>query len=219
MSLPQLRTLPMAITVSLVEDDRDTRERLELLLNGAANVRCLKTYATGEDALRGIPAVRPDVVLVDINLPGMSGIECVIRLKTKMKDLRVLMLTTYEDSERIFDSLRAGASGYLLKKSGYAELIHAIEQIHAGGAPMSMQVARQVVGYFHQFQRSASEMEKLTSREQEILALLAKGCLNKEISDQLNISVSTVSTHVQHIYEKLHVQSRTAAAAKFFGRG
>lgn len=209
----------MAITVSLVEDDRETRERLEVLLNGAANVRCLTSYASGEEALRGIPAERPDVVLVDINLPGMSGIECVVRLKAKLRELRVLMLTTYEDSERIFDSLRAGASGYLLKKAGYAELIQAIEQIHAGGAPMSMQVARQVVGYFHQFQRTASDMEKLTSREQEILALLARGCLNKEISDQLNISVSTVSTHVQHIYEKLHVQSRTAAAAKFFGRG
>ncbi|HZP60300.1 MAG TPA: response regulator transcription factor [Opitutaceae bacterium] len=209
----------MAITVSLVEDDRETRERLEVLLNGAANVRCLTSYASGEEALRGIPAEKPDVVLVDINLPGMSGIECVIRLKAKLRELRVLMLTTYEDSERIFDSLRAGASGYLLKKAGYAELIQAIEQIHAGGAPMSMQVARQVVGYFHQFQRTASDMEKLTAREQEILALLARGCLNKEISDQLNISVSTVSTHVQHIYEKLHVQSRTAAAAKFFGRG
>jgi len=209
----------MAITVSLVEDDRETRERLEVLLNGAANVRCLTSYASGEEALRGIPAEKPDVVLVDINLPGMSGIECVIRLKARLRELRVLMLTTYEDSERIFDSLRAGASGYLLKKAGYAELIQAIEQIHAGGAPMSMQVARQVVGYFHQFQRTASDMEKLTAREQEILALLARGCLNKEISDQLNISVSTVSTHVQHIYEKLHVQSRTAAAAKFFGRG
>ena len=216
-SAPQ--KLPMAITVSIVEDDRETRERLELLLNGAANVRCLCTYASGEEALRDIPMEKPDVLLVDINLPGMSGIECVARLKAKLKDLRMLILTTYEDSERIFDSLRAGASGYLLKKTGYAELVQAIEQMHAGGAPMSMQVARQVVDHFHQFQRAASDMEKLTSREQEILALLAKGCLNKEISDQLNISVSTVSTHVQHIYEKLHVQSRTAAAAKFFGRG
>jgi len=207
------------IKVSIVEDDRETLQSLTRLLGGAPNVQCLKSYSRGEDALTGVPVEKPDVLLVDINLPGISGIECVGALKSKLPNLRVLMLTSYQDSDRIFDSLRAGASGYLLKKSGYAELLQAIEQIHEGGAPMSMQVARQVVEHFHQIQKATSEVEQLTAREQEILALLAKGCINKEISDQLGISVNTVSTHLQHIYEKLHVQSRTAAAAKFLSRG
>ena len=209
----------MPITVSIVEDDPHTRENLLKLLGGATQVRCLGSYATGEEALRGIAAEKPDVALVDINLPGMSGIECVAKLKLKLPALRVLMLTTYAESDRIFDSLRAGASGYLLKKAGYAELIDAIGELYAGGAPMSTQIARQVVDYFHRIQKPASDMEKLTSREQEILTLLAKGYLYKEISEKLNISMSTVSTHLQHIYEKLHVQSRTEATAKYFGQG
>ena len=207
----------MPITVSIVEDVPKTRESLLRLLSRAAHVRCAESYATGEEALRGIPAQKPDVALVDINLPGMSGIECVAKLKLKMPGLRVLMLTTYEDSDRIFDSLRAGASGYLLKKAGYAGLVQAIDEVHAGGAPMTAQVARQVVEHFHRIQKPASDVEKLTAREQEILALLVKGYLYKEISDQLKISMSTVSMHLQHIYEKLHVQSRAEAAAKFFG--
>jgi DNA-binding NarL/FixJ family response regulator len=207
----------MPITVSIVEDDPKTREILLKLLSRAAHVRCLGNYATGEEALRGIPAEKPEVALVDINLPGMSGIECVAKLKLKMPELRVLILTTYEDGDRIFDSLRAGASGYLLKKAGYAGLIRAIDEIHAGGAPMSAQVARQVVEHFHQIQKPASEVEQLTAREQEILALLVKGYLYKEIGERLDISMSTVSMHLQHIYAKLHVQSRAGAAAKFFG--
>jgi DNA-binding NarL/FixJ family response regulator len=208
----------MPIAVSIVEDEPKTRESLLRLLSCAPNVRCLGSYATGEEALRGIPTEKPDVALVDINLPGISGIECVAKLKTKLPALRVLMLTTYEERDSIFDSLRAGASGYLLKKAGYAGLIQAIDDIYAGGAPMSAQVARQVVEHFHRIQKPASDMEKLTAREQELLALLAKGYLYKEISERLNISMSTVSTHLQHIYEKLHVQSRTEAAAKFFGQ-
>jgi len=209
----------VAIKVSIVEDDRETLESLTRLLSGSANVRCLTSYPTGEQALAGVPLEKPDVLLVDIHLPGISGIECVSMLNSKLPKLRILMLTSYGDSERIFHSLRAGASGYLLKKSGYTELIQAIEEIHAGGAPMSMQVAREVVEHFHKIKKAASDVERLTSREQEILALLAQGRLNKEIGDELGISVNTVGNHVQHIYEKLHVQSRTAAAAKFFGRG
>jgi DNA-binding NarL/FixJ family response regulator len=208
----------MSIAVSIVEDEPRTRESLLRLLGRAPRVRCVGNYATGEDALRGIPADNPEVVLVDINLPGMSGIECVAKLKLKLPRLRVLMLTTYGDSDRIFDSLRAGASGYLLKNAGYAGLIEAIDEVHAGGAPMTAQVARQVVEHFHRIQKPASEMEKLTAREQELLGLLVKGYLYKEISERLNISMSTVSMHLQHIYEKLHVQSRAEAAAKFFGR-
>jgi len=208
----------LPITVSIVEDEPKTRESLRRLLDCATHVRCLGSYSTGEEALPGILAERPDVALVDINLPGISGIECVAKLKAKMPGLRVLMLTTYADSERIFDSLRAGASGYLLKKSGYAGLVQAIDELHAGGAPMSAQVARQVVDHFHRIEKPDSDMEKLSPREQEILALLAKGYLYKEISERLKISMSTVSTHLGHIYEKLHVQSRTEAAAKYFGR-
>jgi DNA-binding NarL/FixJ family response regulator len=208
----------MAITISIVEDEHSTRQTLLKLLEGAPDVSCLNSYRTAEEALAGIPDEKPEIVLIDINLPGMSGIECVARLKAKMPFLRVLMLTTYEDSDVIFNALRAGASGYLLKKTGYDELIGAIKELHAGGAPMSMQVARQVVNHFHQIREPASDMEKLSAREQVILTLLAKGYLNKEISHELQISLSTVSTHLEHIYEKLHVHSRTEAAAKFFGK-
>ena len=209
----------MPITVSIVEDHRDTRENLTALLHGATSLRCLSSYPTGEKALRGIPSERPDVALVDINLPGMSGIECVSKLKAQLPGLHVLMLTTYEESDLIFDSLRAGANGYLLKNMPPDELIQALEQVQAGGAPMSMQIARKVVQHFHRAQQSTSEVETLSPREYEVLALLAKGCLYKEIADQLGIGLGTVRTHQRRIYEKLHVQSRTEAAVKFLRLG
>jgi DNA-binding NarL/FixJ family response regulator len=208
----------MPITVSIVEDDKETRESLAALVGGAPGLRCVSTYANGEDAVRGIAAGKPDVALVDINLPGRSGIECVAELKARVPRLQVLMITTYEERDLIFRSLRAGASGYLLKKTSRTKLIEAIEEVHGGGAPMSMQIARKVVNHFHEIRQPASDVEKLTPREQEILALLAKGSLYKEIGDVLGISIGTVRTHVKHIYEKLHVQSRSKAAAKFFGR-
>jgi DNA-binding NarL/FixJ family response regulator len=208
----------MAISISIVEDVQDTRNGLRELLNGATGLACLSTYANAEDALTGVPAEKPDVVLVDINLPGMNGIECVAKLKVQLPQLRALMMTTYEDRDLIFNSLRAGASGYLLKNVTHGELIQAIEQVHAGGAPMSMQIARKVVEHFHQIAKPSSDVEKLTDREKEILGLLAEGYLYKEISDQLGISFHTVKTHIHVIYEKLHVQSRTQATAKFFGR-
>jgi len=207
------------ITVSIVEDHAGTRKSLEALLAGASGFHCLNVYATAEDALRGIPSATPDVALVDINLPGMSGIECVRKLKHLFPALKVLMLTTYEESELIFNSLRAGASGYLLKKMAAVELLPAIEQVHAGGAPMTMQVARKVVDHFHQMDQTASDVEKLTPREQETLALLAKGFLYKEIGDRLGVSVNTVKRHLHAIYEKLHVQSRTEATAKYLQSG
>ena len=203
------------ITVSIVEDHAGTRRSLEALLDGAPGFRCLGAYATAEEALRGIPATPPNVALVDINLPGMSGIECVAKLKGTFPALKILMLTTYEEGELIFNSLRAGASGYLLKKMASSELIPAIEQVHAGGAPMSMQVARKLVDHFHEIHKTATEVEKLTPREQETLGLLAKGFLYKEIGDRLGVSVNTVKRHLQAIYEKLHVQSRTEATAKY----
>jgi len=206
------------ITVSIVEDHAGTRRSLEHLLAGAPGFRLLNAYATGEEALRGMTAAPPEVALVDINLPGISGIECVARLKQQFPALKVLMLTTYEESELIFNSLRAGASGYLLKKMAAAELLQAIEQVQAGGAPMTMQVARKVVEHFHQIRQTASEVERLTPREQETLALLAKGFLYKEIGDKLGVTVNTVKRHLHAIYEKLHVQSRTEATAKYLER-
>jgi len=209
--------MKMPIRISVVEDDQDTRENILLLLRDEPRLRCCSAYGDGETALPGILAERPEVALVDINLPRMSGIECVGLLTARLTELQVLMLTKYEESDLIFDSLRAGASGYLLKKNLAAELLPAIEQVHAGGAPMSMQIAREVVGYFNQLGKP-SEVEKLSKREQEVLALLAKGYLYKEIGDILGITVETVRVHGKHIYEKLHVRSRTEAAAKYFGR-
>jgi DNA-binding NarL/FixJ family response regulator len=194
------------------------RESFAALLNEAPGLRCVGAHATGEDAVARIPLEEPDVALVDINLPGMSGIECVAKLKTRLPKLQVLMLTRYEQSDLIFSSIRAGASGYLLKNTPPVELIQAVEQVHVGGAPMSMQIARKVIDHFRQIQQPASDVEKLTPREQEILELLSKGCYYKEISNQLGISMNTVRTHLQHIYEKLHVQSRTAAVLKYLGR-
>jgi DNA-binding NarL/FixJ family response regulator len=206
------------IKVSIVEDNRGTRESLAELLERAPRLSCVGVHANGEEALRQIPGEQPDVVLMDINLPGMSGIECVARLKRQLPATQVLMLTTYDESDLIFDSLHKGASGYLLKNLPPSELIEAIEQVQAGGAPMSMQIARKVVNHFHQIRSPQSDMQRLTPREQEILALLAKGYLYKEIADQLGISLSTVRAHLHAVYEKLHVQSRTEAVVKYLGR-
>ncbi|HEV2456652.1 MAG TPA: response regulator transcription factor [Verrucomicrobiae bacterium] len=206
------------IKVSIVEDNRGTRESLTELLGRAGMLSCVGAHSNGEEALAKIPLEQPDVVLMDINLPRMNGIECVARLKERLPKTQVLMLTTYEESDLIFDSLRRGASGYLLKNMSAAELVQAIEQVHAGGAPMSMQIARKVVNHFQQIKTPQTEMEKLTRREQEILAALAKGFLYKEIADQLGISLSTVRAHLHTVYEKLHVQSRTEAVVKYLGR-
>jgi DNA-binding NarL/FixJ family response regulator len=208
----------MPITVAIVEDDQGSRESLVALLAKTPNVRCVGAYASGETALKEIPATKPEVALVDINLNGgMDGIRCVGLLKRHLPELRMLMLTRHTESDLIFSALRAGASGYLLKKMIPGELISAIEQVQAGGAPMSMQIAREVVDYFHRIKQPASHLEKLSKREQEVLALLAKGYLYKEIADLLGITLDTVRVHAKHIYEKLHVHSRTEAAMKFLG--
>ena len=208
----------MSIKISIVEDQHDMRHSLVEWLDHAPNLRCVGAHATAEQALQQIPGENPDVVLMDINLNGMSGIECVSRLKHKLPKIQVLMLTTYEDGDTIFDSLRAGANGYLLKNMPQEELVRAVEQVHSKGSPMSLQIARKVINHFHRDSPAASELEQLTARELEILRLLAKGYMYKEIADQLAISMSTVRTHVSAIYEKLHVQSRTAAAMKLVGR-
>ena len=208
----------MAVTLSIVEDVPGPREGLLELFRRSPDIVCLSAYATGEEAVRGIPQERPQVALVDINLPGMSGIECVEQLKRLYPTLQVLMLTTYEESDLIFNSLRAGANGYLLKNMPAEELVEAVRQVHAGGAPMSMQIARKVVAHFHQVKPAPGAMGELSKRENEVLRLLAKGFLYKEISDQLDISMSTVRTHIHAVYEKLHVQTRTEAVLKFLGR-
>lgn len=208
----------MSITVSLVEDHRETRKTLGALLDRAPTIRRVGSHSSAETALDAIPAERPDVALIDINLPGMSGIDLVAKLKAKLPGLHVLILTSYEETQLIFDALRAGASGYLLKKSVPAELLPAIELVYGGGAPMSVQIAREVVKYFHQADQRDDEVARLAPREQEILALLAKGHLYKEIGDQLHLSTQTVKWYLHRIYEKLHVQTRTEAAAKFLNR-
>lgn len=206
------------IRVALVEDHRGTRESLMEVVNRATGLQCSGAYRDGESALEGISPETTDVVLMDINLPGISGIECVARLKAKSPKLQVLMLTTYEEGDLIFESLRAGASGYMLKNMPPSELINAVEQVHAGGSPMSMHIARKVVSFFQTIKEPSSEMAQLTKRETEILALLAKGFLYKEIADQLGISLSTVRAHLHTVYEKLHVQSRTEAVIKYLKR-
>jgi DNA-binding NarL/FixJ family response regulator len=208
----------MSIAISIVEDQRDMRESLVEWLGNAPGLRCVGAHATAEDALRDIPKENPDVVLMDINLTGMNGIQCVSRLKERLPKTQVLMLTTYAEGDMIFDSLRAGANGYLLKNMPRAELVSAVEQVHAGGAPMSLQIARKVINHFHRPKKSASELDHLTGRELDILKLLAKGYMYKEIAEHLGISMSTVRTHVSAVYEKLHVQSRTEAAMKLVGQ-
>ena len=208
----------MIINVAIVEDNAGTREGLVKLFSQADGFACQRSYATGEAAVLGIPHDPPQVALIDINLPGISGIECVRRLKERCPALHVLMLTTYEESDLIFESLRAGANGYLRKKMPAKELVEAVQQVHAGGAPMSMQIARKVVAHFHRLKEAPGEMSQLTKRENEILGCLAKGFLYKEIAEQLGISMSTVRTHIHSVYEKLHVQSRTEAVVKFLDR-
>jgi len=206
------------IRVSIVEDDRATREGFVKLLRHSPEIVCLGSYASAEEAEREIPSLLPDVVLMDINLSGRTGIEAVGKLKRAHPELQFVMLTTYDDSEMIFNSLRAGASGYLLKRAPTAELLEAIEEVHRGGSPMSMQIARKVVMHFHRIEQPVAEVDTLTKREQEILALLAKGLPYKQIADQLGISRSTVHGHLHAIYGKLHVQSRTEAVVKYLGK-
>ncbi len=218
------RRVAKTIQVSLVEDDAGVRANLARMIDGTPGFRCQGEYPDGPSALKGIVTNRPDVVLMDINLPGMLGIECVRRLKEIAPGLPVLMLTVYDDSEQIFNSLQAGATGYLLKRTPKDKLLEAIREIFDGGAPMSRQIARRVVRYFQESSQvqvttqRAPEVETLTDREQQVLAALAKGYAYKEIADLLNISFETVRTYVRTIYDKLHVHSRTQATLKYFGR-
>ena len=204
----------MSISVSIVEDEARIRTQLAKLIEDASGFRCAGVYSSAEDALREIPRQPPDVVLMDINLGGMSGVECTLRLKRLVPRVQIVMLTVYDDSDQIFAALEMGASGYLLKRTPPDEILKAINEVYHGGAPMSGYIARQVVQSFAR-QRSAEALE-LTPREAEVLALVAKGYINKEIAEHLGITLETVRSYLKNTYEKLHVRSRTEAAMKFF---
>ncbi len=204
----------MPITVSIVEDDANLCDGLVRLLGETQEFRCLGCYATGEDAFQAIPQNPPEVVLMDINLPGMDGIQCVKKLKETRPSIRIVMLTVYENPQRIFKALAAGAIGYVLKHRPSTELLDSIRDAHGGGAPMSSQIARKVVQFF-QTNAPTDDAETLSAREQEVLGLLAKGYLIKEIADQLGVGFCTARTYVRRIYEKMHVHSRAQATAKY----
>ncbi len=208
----------MPITVCLVEDNEQLRGTLARVISRAEGFQCLGQYANAEDALKGIPAERPNVVLMDINLPGMNGVECVRQLKPLVPETLVIMLTAYEDTENIFNSLAAGAAGYLLKRTKSAELLESIGDAMKGGSPMTTHIARKVVLSFQKPVVTTAPGEELSPREQEVLDLLSQGFMYKEISDKLGISFETVRTYIRRIYEKLHVRTRTEAVAKALRR-
>jgi len=207
----------MPITVAIVEDDARIRRSLAAMLGTAEDIECVGEFASAEEALRKVPALRPRVIFMDIHLPGMSGVDCVREIAGTGPKPQIVMLTTYDDSDAIFSSLSAGAGGYLLKPIRTAQLLAAVRDVYSGGAPMSGQIARRVVEAFNKpAAKSAASPANgsLSERENQILQLLSEGYLYKEISDKLSISYSTVRTHIERIYEKLHVQSRAQAVAR-----
>ena len=205
----------MTINVSIVEDSDKLRGTLVRALNRAEGIHCLSEYANAEDALKALPQDRPNVVLMDINLPGMNGVECVRHLKPLLPETQIVMLTVYEDTDNIFNALKAGATGYMLKRTTQAELLEAIREVHRGGSPMTTHIARKVVQTLQQAPAPPQAAEALSPREQEVLDCLAKGFLYKEIAEKLGISYETVHTYIRRIYEKLQVRTRTEAVAKF----
>ena len=206
---------PMSIKVAIVEDDEGIRTSLASLVRRAPALRCAGDYPDAETALREIPRHPPDVVLMDINLPGMNGVECVRQLKGAVPAVQFLMLTVYEDSDSLFNSLKAGASGYLLKRTASARLLEAIRDVHAGGSPMTPQLARRVVQFFSKPTEGDSPVSRLTPGEKDFLDQLANGYAYKEIADRMKISIDTVRSYVRTVYEKLHVHSRTEAVVKY----
>ncbi len=205
----------MPIYVAIVEDKKEIREGLTFLLNSSDGYKCVGSFDNAEDALEKIPGLGPQVVLMDINLPEMDGITCVRLLKKNLPALQVIMLTVYEDTDRIFEALTAGASGYLLKRTPPAKIMESISDVHRGGSPMSSEIARKVVQSFQKPLAPPNETDSLSGREKEILTHLSKGFTYREIGDQLFISEETVRSHLRRIYEKLQVHSRTEAVVKF----
>ncbi|MBI4323865.1 MAG: response regulator transcription factor [Chloroflexi bacterium] len=203
------------IKVTVVDDQEVVRLLLTQLIDNTPEMRCVGCCSRAEDALRQIPLLKPDVVVMDIQMPGLSGIECARRLKDRMPDLMILMLTGHDNDDDLFGWLMAGASGYLVKQNGFVKVPGAISELVQGGAPLCQQVARRVVSSFHQMGQQAQALELLTQREHEIMRLLVTGLGNKEIAAALGINASTVHTHIGHIFEKLQVTNRTAAAVRF----
>lgn len=203
------------IRIAIVEDDKTVREGLQMLLNGSPGFSCVAVYGSGEEALAGLPDISPDVVLMDINLPGITGIECILKLKEKNLPILFIMLTVFEDADAIFQSLSAGACGYLLKHTPPVKLLEAIQDVFRGGSPMSGEIARKVVQSFQHPASKDTGTGSLTKREEEILGYLAQGYFYKEIAESLCISVETVRTHIRNIYEKLQVRTRTEAVLKY----
>jgi DNA-binding NarL/FixJ family response regulator len=208
----------MPTNVSIVEDNEQLRGTLARLIDREEGFRCLSQYPTAEEAIESLPKEKPDVVLMDINLPGMNGVECVRRLKQIVPETQIVMLTAYEDTENIFNALAAGANGYLLKRAPRAELLDALREVCRGGSPMTTHIARKVVQSFQKTAASAKPTENLSAREQEVLDCLSQGFLYKEIAEKLGISYETVHTYIRRIYEKLQVRTRTEAVAKFLRR-
>jgi DNA-binding NarL/FixJ family response regulator len=203
------------ISVAIVDDESGLRQSIATFINGTPGFRCDSTYGSAEAALKGLPGDPPDVVLMDIHMAGMNGIECVQRLKTLLPAIQIVMLTVYEDTDQIFKALAAGASGYLLKRLTPTKLLEAISEVRAGGSPMSSSIARKVVASFQKAGPAADKDALLSPREQMVLACLSKGLAYKQIADQMGIGVTTIRTYLRRIYEKLHVQSRSEAVAKY----
>jgi DNA-binding NarL/FixJ family response regulator len=215
-TLPTDRPRKAVVRVGLVEDIDDMRQSWRRLISRCQELECVCACATGEEALREFPAFRPDVVLMDIYLPKMSGIECTARLKILLPNTQILILTVAEEHDLVFRALEAGADGYLLKRIKPDDLRAAILEALSGGAPMSSEIARRVVESFRQKSRSRDATINLTSREEEVLVLLSRGFSNKEIAEQMSVSIETVRSHLKRIYEKMHVRSRTEAVALYF---
>lgn len=207
-----------AIAVSIVEDQEDIRRGMQHIFNSTPGISCLSVYENAEDALQGLPDVNPDIVIMDINLPGMSGIECIAKIKKQCPHIQFMMFTIYESSAYVLEALAAGASGYLLKNTTPGKMVEAVRELYAGGSPMNSHIARKLVAAYQlSTALPAKNHFNISEREQEVLNLLSKGLLYKEIGQQLGISTGTVKQHIHHIYDKLHVQNRTEALNKIFG--
>ena len=208
----------MSITINIVEDLDEVREGLSQFISLNSEFKITGSFSSAEEAMIKIPMLKPDIVIMDISLPGMNGIECIRTIKDKCKGTQFMMFTVYENDEKVFQALRAGASGYLLKNTGLMQMISALKELHEGGSPMSSNIARKLVSIFQQKEKIMSEVASLSPRENEVLQLLSDGLLYKEIADQLSISVATVRQHIHKIYEKLHVANRTEALNKVYGK-
>jgi DNA-binding NarL/FixJ family response regulator len=214
----RLTLAAMPITVSIVEDNEQLRGTLARVISRGEGFKCLSHYGDAESALEGLPKERPEVVLMDINLPGMNGVECVRKLKPLVPQTQIVMLTVYEDTENIFNALTAGAAGYLLKRTKSSELLEAIREVNRGGSPMTTHIARKVTQSFQRAGPSQKATENLSEREREVLDCLSQGLISKEIAANLGISYETVHTYIRRIYEKLQVRTRSEAVAKFLKR-